>query len=124
MMVLCTRSTALLWGWLTDDLVTLMPNLLKKVVVNSLVKRSPQVGLYFARESNLEKILKRASITFGEGRLALCACLIAVIAYYGLPFLKLTLPRPGALPPENSQAPHAYKDPCSRARYFTTTKMS
>ncbi|GFX91306.1 hypothetical protein TNCV_1247211 [Trichonephila clavipes] len=42
LMVLCTRSTALLWGWLTDDLVTLMPNLMKKVVVNSLVKEVPR----------------------------------------------------------------------------------
>ncbi|GFT56466.1 hypothetical protein TNCV_2334291 [Trichonephila clavipes] len=68
LMVLCTRSTALLWGWLTDDLVTLMPNLLKKVVVNSLVKEVPrsdcisrwesyprkdtQEGVYYVRGSN------------------------------------------------------------------------
>ncbi|GFX53968.1 hypothetical protein TNCV_1154991 [Trichonephila clavipes] len=67
LMVLCARSTALLWEWLTDDLVTLMPNLLKKVVVNSLVKEVPrsdcisresyprkdtQEGVYYVRGSN------------------------------------------------------------------------
>ncbi|GFY31185.1 uncharacterized protein TNCV_751481 [Trichonephila clavipes] len=66
LMVLCTRSTALLWGWLTDDLVTLMPNLLKKVVVNSLVKEVPRSDCISRGNPILEKILKRASITFGE----------------------------------------------------------
>ncbi|GFS97942.1 hypothetical protein TNCV_2018801 [Trichonephila clavipes] len=51
LMVLYTRSTALLWGWLTDDLVTLMPNLLKKGGGQFTSERSPQVGLYFAWES-------------------------------------------------------------------------
>ncbi|GFV14747.1 uncharacterized protein TNCV_3959571 [Trichonephila clavipes] len=66
LMVLCTRSTALLWGWLTDDLVTLMPNLLKKVVVNSLVKEVPRSDCISRGNPNLENILKMASITFGE----------------------------------------------------------
>ncbi|GFT11729.1 hypothetical protein TNCV_265071 [Trichonephila clavipes] len=65
-MVLCTRSAALLWGWLTDDLVTLMPNLLKKVVVNSLVKEVPRSDCISRGNPILEKILKRASITYGE----------------------------------------------------------
>ncbi|GFU06766.1 hypothetical protein TNCV_4353301 [Trichonephila clavipes] len=66
LMVLCTRSTALLWGWLTDDLVTLMPNLLKKVVVDSLVKEVPRSDCTSRGNPILEKLLKRASIKLGE----------------------------------------------------------
>ncbi|GFT52621.1 hypothetical protein TNCV_3765251 [Trichonephila clavipes] len=57
LMVLCTRSTSLLWGWLTDDLVTLMPNLLKKVVVNSLVKDVLRSDCISRGNPILEKIL-------------------------------------------------------------------
>ncbi|GFT03756.1 hypothetical protein TNCV_411441 [Trichonephila clavipes] len=66
LMVLFTLSTALLWGWLTDDLVTLRPNLLKRVMANSLVKEVPRSDCILRGNPILEKILKRASIALGE----------------------------------------------------------